>query len=208
MSEELKKPHTRTLDICCLHGPRWNGRPVAAQPGMGMREYIKATLKTFFSKNKQYSVQIGAVSPTGTVGRNTFNSVYISTMANCKIIVTANPKSEGDYRLMETLSSGAMVMEDDMLFPPPGLKDEFNIVFYNTSTLIPKLTYYLEHQEIAREIGKEGTKEAFTHHLPPHLISRVLTTVANSLANQPPPDTAVLIEPNTNYNLTNRYRRQ
>mmetsp|Transcript_11135 Transcript_11135/g.16815 ORF Transcript_11135/g.16815 Transcript_11135/m.16815 type:complete len:88 (+) Transcript_11135:546-809(+) len=75
-----------------------------------------------------------------------------------------------------------------MVFPPPGLIDKKNVVFYNRETLLPLIEYYLSHPYEAKEIGKAGSEEALAHHLPQDLIYKVLATVAAKMTNQPPPE--------------------
>ena len=65
--------------------------------------------------------------------RRTISKGYFGKMQQAQIVVTANPSGwEGDFRLMEAMSSGSMVMVDLMRIPRPHpLKHEEHIVYYN-----------------------------------------------------------------------------
>lgn len=93
---------------------------------------------------------------------------YIDIISNSRIIITANPCTyEGDYRLMEALSTGAMVMHNRMGQPPHGLEDGVNWVMYDDSyDMIEKLLHYLEAPEEVESIGKKGRELVLEKHLP------------------------------------------
>ena len=63
------------------------------------------------------------------------NKKYFETMYNAKIVVTVNPSDwEGDFRLWETLATGAMVMVDPIYAPHPfPLLDGIHVVFFSNN---------------------------------------------------------------------------
>lgn len=82
--------------------------------------------------------------------RNNLNELYFSGMHNAKIIVTVNPAHwEGDFRLWESLASGALVFVDPLHTPMPyPLIHGVHVIFFSNSDkddLFQKLDYYRQH---------------------------------------------------------------
>lgn len=82
--------------------------------------------------------------------RNNLNELYFSGMHNAKIIVTVNPAHwEGDFRLWESLASGALVFVDPLHTPMPyPLVHGVHVIFFSNSDkddLFRKLDYYRQH---------------------------------------------------------------
>ena len=65
--------------------------------------------------------------------RREINTGYFAALGRAKIIVTCNPSNwEGDFRLWEALSSGALVFIDEMSTPMPHApRDGEHIVVYD-----------------------------------------------------------------------------
>lgn len=102
-------------------------------------------------------------------------------MTSSKIIVTVNPSHwEGDFRLWESLSSGALVFCDHIMVPHHfPLVDGKHIIYFHTNNqtdLYQKLDYYLEHPEEAKVIAWRGYSHAMKHHRTSNFIDYVLTT--------------------------------
>lgn len=100
-------------------------------------------------------------------------------MYNSKIIVTVNPGNwEGDFRLWETMSSGALVFVDPLFVPHPfPLEDGIHVIFFNNQQpedLIQKLNYYLSHPVEARRIAISGYLHALKYHRTINLVDYVL----------------------------------
>ncbi|KAH8069738.1 hypothetical protein JL721_5627 [Aureococcus anophagefferens] len=86
-----------------------------------------------------------------------------------KVVVTCNPTGwEGDFRLFEALSSGALVMVDRMGTPyHHPLIDGEHVVFYdhtNKTDLLEKLDHALKRPHWARKVGVKGYAHVLRHH--------------------------------------------
>lgn len=100
-------------------------------------------------------------------------------MYNSKIIVTVNPANwEGDFRLWESMASGALVMVDP-LFVPVGfpLIDGKHIVYFSNQAkdqLWEKLDYFRANPDKAREIAIAGYLHAMKHHRTVNMVDYIL----------------------------------
>ena len=101
---------------------------------------------------------------------------YCDITTNSKIIVTACPTAyEGDYRLMEAMTSGALVMHNKMLLPPEGLVDgEHWIIYENPVDLRNKMEYYINNIGEAARIATAGRKFVLENHRPHHRVEQWL----------------------------------
>jgi hypothetical protein len=102
-------------------------------------------------------------------------------MTTSRIIVTVNPSYwEGDFRLWESMSSGALVFCDHIMVPHPyPLLDGQHIVFFdsnNQTDLWTKLDYYLSHPEESQAIAWRGYHHAMQFHRTANFIDYVLRT--------------------------------
>ena len=102
-------------------------------------------------------------------------------MTTSQIIVTVNPSYwEGDFRLWESMSSGALVFCDHIMVPHPyPLVDGKHIIYFNSnnqSDLWSKLDYYLSHPEESRVIAWRGYLHAMQYHRTANFIDYVLRT--------------------------------
>jgi hypothetical protein len=102
-----------------------------------------------------YRTYVGLASGKG---RDETNAPYECALTSTKIIVTCNPwRWEGDARTMEAMASGALVLVDRMLLPPPGVAHAQGVLFYNsTGHLLHLLNWALQHPRQADAIAKEG----------------------------------------------------
>ena len=110
---------------------------------------------------------------------NFSNNHYFESMYHSQIIVTVNPTNwEGDFRLWEALSSGALVFVDPVFVPHPFplISGEHVIYFSNTNKteLFSKLDYYRRNKEEARRIAINGYLHAMKYHRTVNLIDYVL----------------------------------
>jgi hypothetical protein len=101
--------------------------------------------------------------------RTKISRKYFDLLFNTRIIVTVNPAHwEGDFRLWESLATGAMVMVDHLFVPyPHPLQDGKHIVFFdnnNETDFVTKLDYYHRHPEEARKIAVQGYLYAMKYH--------------------------------------------
>jgi hypothetical protein len=93
---------------------------------------------------------------------------YVTRLLGCKIVVvTQRDEWEDQYRLMESLASGALVMTDEMLAMPGGLVDKLNVVIYDSPQTLKKLIrYYLHpnHEQERKRIALEGYRLVMGRH--------------------------------------------
>jgi hypothetical protein len=99
---------------------------------------------------------------------NDIQSEYVRLLLSAKIVVVGqNDEWEDHAVLMEALSSGALVMTDNMLAPPWGLKNHSNVVMYDSPNSLDELVrYYLHPQNEQRRlaIAQKGWELAMTGH--------------------------------------------
>ena len=113
--------------------------------------------------------------------RTSINKAYFEHMHNTKIIVTVNPADwEGDFRLWESMASGALVFVDHLFVPHPfPLIDKVHIIYYdnhNKTELWNKLKYYLSHPQEAQKIAQNGYLYAMKYHRAVNLIDYVFSS--------------------------------
>lgn len=94
---------------------------------------------------------------------------YFDQMRSARIVVTVNPPNwEGDFRLWETLATGALVLVDPIYVPHPHeLVDGEHVVYFsntNQSDLFAKLDYYRAHPREAQRIATNGYFHAMKFH--------------------------------------------
>lgn len=100
-------------------------------------------------------------------------------MYNSRIIVTVNPANwEGDFRLWESMASGALVFVDP-IFVPHGypLIDGQHVIFFsneNRTDLFDKLDYYRSRPEESSRIAQAGYLHAMKYHRTVNLVDYVL----------------------------------
>ena len=111
-------------------------------------------------------------------------ATYLELLHKAQIIITCNPGTwEGDFRLWESMLSGALVLVDateSMALLPFPLQDKQHYVVYNSSDRADfedKLEYYLAHPAEAGRIAKAGWDFVLAHHLPEHRVDYILNTM-------------------------------
>jgi len=194
---EKHKNKERDMDVCCFfdaNDDNWSQHiPMHYERGYNLRETVEkgvgwcGTRKLVASTLKAaqkwygcgYKMHIGKTGEGQTEGRRTPQEEYCKLMATTKIIVTATPDGwEGDYRLMEAMSSGALVLHNRMILPPAGLEDGKHWVIYDNHTdMLEKVYYYMTNQDKAKEIGKQGREYVLNNHRPHHRVESWLRTV-------------------------------
>lgn len=100
-------------------------------------------------------------------------------MFNSKIIVTVNPANwEGDFRLWESMATGALIFVDPIFVPHSyPLLDGVHAVYFsndNKTDLFSKLDHYRAHPEQARAIAQAGYLHAMKYHRTVNLVDYVL----------------------------------
>ena len=108
-------------------------------------------------------------------------------------VVTCNPSHwDGDFRLFEALSSGALVFTDELHTPQPyALVDGVHCVVYDThdkGDLRRKLAYYLERPREAARIAANGLAHVLRHHRAVSRVDYVLRTLDDKWRLHPEED--------------------
>lgn len=109
---------------------------------------------------------------------------YFKLLKRSRIVVTCGPgRSEGDHRTWEAFASGALVFIDTMYFPlTHPLVDGKHCIFYEPSDsglmeLSGKIEYFMEHQNKAEVIAKEGHEFAMKYHRTSNRIDEILEVI-------------------------------
>jgi hypothetical protein len=89
--------------------------------------------------------------------RTVISKLYFGKMHDAKIIVTVNPSDwEGDFRFMEAMASGALVLVDRMYVPRfRPLGHGVHVVYYdnnNKTNLFDLLDMYRNNIDLARQV--------------------------------------------------------
>ena len=114
--------------------------------------------------------------------RRVVDRSYLESMYQGKIVVTSNPSHwEGDFRLMEAIASGALILVDTMHVPRPHpLVHDQHLIYYdnhNKSDLWAKLDYYRENADQARRVAITGYLHCMKYHRAVNLVDYVFRTV-------------------------------
>ena len=122
----------------------------------------------------QYGVARGIMdrmvtSQVSSSSRSEVDRNYFERMFHAKIVVTVNPADwEGDFRLWEAMSTGALVFVDPLHVPHPyPLIGGEHVVYFdnaNKTDLWTKLDYYRTHAVEARRIAVNGYLYAMKFH--------------------------------------------
>ena len=168
-------PVERDIDIAVFFRPE---DPVTARNRY--RSLLARTIASQFSHLKTF---VGIAGSSGEAGRSGFQPDYFATMSRARIVATCNPDHmEGDYRLFEALSSGALVLCDRMRTPVTSpFIDHRHLVYYardNPETLIGWLNFYLENENRRRAVAQAGYEHAMAHHTAYHRIGEILERAA------------------------------
>jgi hypothetical protein len=133
---------------------------------------------------QKYNIHVGQVGSAGPIGRNQVQEGYVKTMLRSRIVVTCNPDQwEGDWRLFESLSSGALVFVDKMLTPTAHpFEHGKHLIYYDRNDLdsmVRDIEYYLEHEDERQAIAQAGREYAMAHHTCEHRMTEVLSEFAS-----------------------------
>jgi len=157
------------------------------QPRGHSRGWISSVVDQIDIPNKHVGTTATVCQNAGRQGTGlnepgTMQHTYATLLKRSKIIVTACPSGyEGDYRLFEAMSSGALVMHNRMTLSPSGLVDgEHWILYDNSEELRDKIMYYYTHPEEANDIARNGYDYVINNHRPHHRIEEWLS-IANLL---------------------------
>jgi hypothetical protein len=147
------------------------------------KKIVKWTRQYVKSRSMKNLSFIGDVGHAGWSG-SPWNQEYMTHLRSTKIIVTCNPNDwEGDFRLWESMLSGALVFVDRMavmdLMPHP-LQHKKHFVVYesnNQTRLYELLDYYLSHPVESQQIAKAGFRHVLHHHMPKDRVEYILRNI-------------------------------
>jgi hypothetical protein len=176
----------RPIDVCHFWQNTWHDS--VPDYDSELRDLVSQTLVEMSTSqaedHHQQQQRLGAISffvgvkgPLGLAGRQRPQYLYARQLLQCKIVVVVGRDHHEDhYRLMETLASGAMVLSDPMLRPPPGLvKGRHWDTFSSRSELESRIRFYiLDQPDRRREIALNGWKLAMTSFRSWHFMEKLV----------------------------------
>lgn len=156
----------KTFDIVCHLDPGTGGK----------RERVASFVQSL--GNLGYKIHVGKSSDYSNPDiRREVDNEYFQQMRASKIIVTCNPNFwEGDFRLFEAITSGAVVFCDEMFNKPPGLE---NIVQWydpnDLESLKNRIIHFLNNPREIYNLASRTRSVGIEKFLPEHLIKYILT---------------------------------
>jgi hypothetical protein len=156
------------------------------------RTRVVEFLKSILYEDMKLTEDEAVVGDTGG-HRKTLDNSYFGLMRRAQIVVTCNPSFwDGDFRLFEALSSGALVFTDELHTPVPyPLVDGVHLVVYDhadRSDLERKLRYYLARPEEAARVAANGLAHVLRHHRAVSRVDYVLRSLADKWQAHPEND--------------------
>ena len=147
--------------------------------------YNRNIVSTFINdkfNNNNYNTHIGYCGKNGREGRTSIQKLYYKKMFHSKIVVTCNPRMwEGDYRLYESIASGALVFVDKMYSPMKyPLEHKKHLLYYdlnNLSELEEMIKYYLHNENERIKIAKDGLEYIKKYHSPCAKVQYILDEI-------------------------------
>ena len=114
---------------------------------------------------------------------------YVANLLNSKIVVVAQRDEwEDHYRLLESMASGALVLTDEMLAAPHGLRNGTNVLTYHDAKNLRDLILYYAHPDNEKErltIAQRGFDLAMGKHRSWHRMEQILFGAARSKVDKP-----------------------
>ena len=149
--------HNRSIDITCT---------LRGNKEMSTRLRVQQWVARYVKEQGIRNVVLGELNHDT---RTTISKMYFERLFGSKIIVTVNPAHwEGDFRLWESMATGALVMVDHLFVPYPyPLVDGEHVVFFdnnNETDFMTKLHYFHTHPQEARKIAVRGYLFAMKYH--------------------------------------------
>ena len=182
----------RPVDVCHMWSNKWHDND--SKYNSEIRDLVSHTLgkmkHSHEYRNKMKSF-VGLRGPVGSAGRRRPQYLYAQQLLKCKIVVVVGRDSHEDhYRLMESLSSGAMVLSEPMLRPPPGLvKGRHWDIFTSRKELETMIRYYvLDNPSSRKDIARNGWRFAMESYRSWHFIEKLVsggTIWSNNGINDP-----------------------
>lgn len=173
MESYIQSPmsHRREIGILCtLRGSK----------AMSTRLRVQNSVQRYIDAHP-IELSTSVASELSGAGRRVVSNLYFKQMHNSSIIVTVNPAYwEGDFRLWEAMSSGALVFVDPLMVPHPfPLLDKKHVIHFShddEQDLFRKLDYYRSHPAEARAIALRGYYHAMKYHRSANTVDYILRT--------------------------------
>lgn len=168
---------SREIDLLCtLRGSKFD--PTRLRIRQWVSEYVQARGIARF-----HAGELNGES------RTVISKLYFGKMHDAKIIVTVNPSDwEGDFRFMEAMASGALVLVDNMYVPRmKPLTHGVHVVYYdnnNKTNLFDLLDMYKNNVDLARQVAVRGYLHSMKHHRAVNLVDYVLRTTHQILNSE------------------------
>lgn len=123
----------------------------------------------------------------GNVTSHTTDATYVNALLQSKIVVVAQRDEwEDQYRLYESLASGALVLTDPMLAMPTGLSNATNLLVYrNLQELKDLIAYYLAHDQERQAIAQRGFALVMGRHRSWHRMEEIVFGQAQTSVDRP-----------------------
>ena len=107
---------------------------------------------------------------------------YLKQLGKSQIVVTCGPSSwEGDSRLWEALASGACVFTDKITANLGPLPIDNQHCFYydlnDLNSLMDKIDFLKNKEELCRKIGKAGREFALKYHTPKARLEQIINKI-------------------------------
>ena len=153
-------------------------RKGSALPYGYLRMRVSAILQELDQETKSLRLLIRVLGDDEAIETEAVTPEYVKQLLETKIVVIAqHDEWEGDnFRLLESMASGALVLSDVMVSPPYGLKNNTNIVYYHDAVSLKRLIlYYLDPKNEGKrqKIASRGAAFALSQ-LGPNRIETLL----------------------------------
>jgi hypothetical protein len=178
--------HPRKLDVVHV----WR-KGDSSHYGRLRRQVSLAIQQLDGTKIKKHSLR-WLVRPQGNddeLEQGTVQPEYVANLISSKIVVVAQRDEwEDHFRLMESLASGALVLTDEMLAAPHGLKNGTNVIVYRDVQSLQNMILHFAHpdnEEERKAIAQKGFNLAMGKHRSWHRMEQLLFGAARSLVYKP-----------------------
>jgi hypothetical protein len=170
----VRSTFTRQADrdielLCTLRA--YKSDPARARVSQWVAEYVQAR-----------GIKGALEKPVNSASRTVISKGYFDSMHRAQIIVTANPSGwEGDFRLCESLASGALIFVDQMYVPRqyPLVHGRHYVVYDNNNKtdLFEKLDLYRKDKLLARRVALNGYIHSMRFHRAANLVDYAFRTL-------------------------------
>jgi hypothetical protein len=177
LADRIERILPRPYDVICL----WPLPNSTEAKHIGSEQEAKFRFKVSqvvhkIGEHHHLNYYVGLAGRATQHGRWGVMLEYIQMLLSSKIVVVTNRDQwEDHYRLMEALSSGALVMTDQWVQLPLGLKDGTSIIeFTSAQDLEYLIMYYLRRKKKRLKIAAEGRRVAMAYHRTWHRMEQII----------------------------------